>query len=202
MDEHFQFAIGRGADCAHIVQRKLARQHHARDAKALRQRHPFGTGDAHLRAAVEFDIGQNAARQLGNADVLHNQRVDARAADGLQRLRCAGQFMVKNQRVEGEVAAHAAPVERLHDLRQFVQSEAHLGARRKVREAEVDGVGACFHGSVHLRPIAGRAHNLGLLGQRVVSLCTMQPCASGHSLGVLCAIPPSRAPVYHRPEQA
>ena len=74
----------------------------------------------------------------------------------------SAQLVVEDQRVEGDVALDAAPVQRAHDLGQFVQREADLGAGGEVLQPEVDGIGAGFDGGVKLRPVAGRAHDFGL----------------------------------------
>ncbi len=78
------------------------------------------------------------------------------------RVRAASrEFVFEDQRVEGDEAAHAAAVQGRHGLRQFLQREAHFGARGEVLEAEIDRVGAGFDGGAQLRPVAGGTHDFG-----------------------------------------
>ena len=62
VDEDFEFAIGSLADGAYFGEREFARQRHPVDAETLRQSHAFGRGHAHLRAAVDLQIGRDVAR--------------------------------------------------------------------------------------------------------------------------------------------
>ncbi len=78
------------------------------------------------------------------------------------RMRGLVEFVVEDQRVEGDVALDAAGVQGAHHLRQFRQRKADLGPRREMLEAEVDRVRAGLDGGVQLRPVAGRAHDFGL----------------------------------------
>ena len=71
-------------------------------------------------------------------------------------------LVIEDQRVEGDVALHAAPVQRGHGLRQFVQREAHLGARGEVLQSEIDRVRAGLDGRAELRPVSGRTHDFRL----------------------------------------
>ncbi len=163
MDKHLQFAVGLAANGPYLVQRQLTRQDDTRDAKLLRQSHALGAGDAHLRRAVHLQVRRNLPGQLGNAHVLHDDGVDAGGGNGRQGLGRLFQLMVEDKRVEGDIAAHAAPVQRRHHIGQFGQREADLGAGGEVLEAKVDGVGACFDRGMQLRPVAGRAHHLWFL---------------------------------------
>ena len=82
-----------------------------------------------------------------------------RFGNGRQCTRGLGQFVIEDQRVEGDVAAHAAPMQRAHGFRQLFQRKAHLGARREMFEPEIDGVRAGFDGRAQLRPIARGTHD-------------------------------------------
>ena len=81
------------------------------DAEALRQSHALGAGDAHLRAAVDLQVGRDLPRHAHDADILHDDRVGAGLGDRRQRARGFVQFVVEDQRVEGDVALDAAPVQ-------------------------------------------------------------------------------------------
>ena len=71
------------------------------------------------------------------------------------------------QRVEGDVAAHAARVQGAHGLRQFRQIEAGFRAGGEVLEAEIDRIRARFDGGVQLRPVAGGTLDFGLARDQV-----------------------------------
>ena len=75
--------------------------------------------------------------------------------------RAPRQLVIEHQRVEGDVALHAAPVQRAHHFRQFGQREADLGARREMVQAEIDRVRARLDGGAQLRPVSGRTHDFG-----------------------------------------
>ena len=159
VDEDLQFAIGSFADGAHFGQRQLARQRDPADAEALRQAHAIGAGDAHLRAAVDFQVGRDLLRHAHHAHVLHDQGVRARLGNLRQRARGFVQFVVEDQRVESDVALDAAPVQGRHDLRQFRQRKPHLGARREVFEPEIHGVRARLDRGAQLWPVSGGTHD-------------------------------------------
>ena len=163
MHKHFQLAGGRGADGADVVQGEFAGQHHAADPKLLRQVDAFGAGQAHLRAAVDGQVGGDLPRQLGHGHVLHDDAVGAGGGDVGQSAHGFIQFVVEDEGVEGDVAFDAALVERAHHVGQFAEGEADFGAGGEVVEAKVDGVGAGFDGGVQLGPVAGRTHDFGFV---------------------------------------
>ena len=66
--------------------------------------------------------------------------------------------MVKHQCVEGYKTFDAALVQGLHHLGQFGEVKADLGTCRKVVQAKVDGIRACFDGGLQFGPMSGRAH--------------------------------------------
>ena len=132
MHEDLQLAIGGLPDGAHFGQRKLARQRDPADAEALRQAHAIGAGHAHLRAAVDVQMGRDPLRHARHAHVLDDEGIRPRLGERAQRPRGFVQFMVENQRVESDVTLDAAPVQGRHHLRQFRQRKTHLGACREV----------------------------------------------------------------------
>ena len=81
------------------------------DAEALRQAHAIGAGHAHLRAAVDLQVGRDLLRHAHHADILNDERVRARLGDLGQRARRFVQLVVEDQRIERDVALDAAPVQ-------------------------------------------------------------------------------------------
>ena len=53
-----------------------------------------------LRAAVNLQLRRDLVRQLGDADILHNDRVRAGLGDRGQRCGGLAQLLVEDQRVE------------------------------------------------------------------------------------------------------
>jgi hypothetical protein len=110
---------------------------------------------------VDGQVRGDAARALLRADVLDDERVDARRgglADGALK---RGQLLVKDEDVEGEVALDAPRVQVGRHLGQILGRKVG-GARARVearRQAEKDGVGAVLDRGPELRPAArGREH--------------------------------------------
>ena len=65
----------------------------------------------------------------GDAHILHDKRIGAGRSDRRNRACRFLQFVVEDERVEGDVALHAAPVQRTHHFGQLFEREADLGAR-------------------------------------------------------------------------
>ena len=55
--------------------RNSSSEGHAAHAKAQCEANTIGASDTHLRAAVNFEIRRNLARQLHDTDVLHDDRI-------------------------------------------------------------------------------------------------------------------------------
>ena len=127
---------------------------HAVHAKVPGEFHSLWLRDAHLRGAVNVQARRDFTRELHRGPILHNDRVGARLSDRRQPPRSLVQFVVEDQRVERDVALHAPSMQRAEDLRQLCQRKAGFGARREVREAEVDRIRARFDRGVQLRPVA------------------------------------------------
>ena len=163
MDENLQLQLGLRADAAEVVERQLPGEHHAADAQPLGQGHAFGAGDRHLRGGVQGKIGRDRADQPRRAEILHDGRVNAGGNHRPNRLLQQVQFAGKDERVEGHEAADAAEVQVGHELRQFFQGEVRgLGPRvQSHAEAEVDGIGAVFHGRAGTVEIAGGGKEFG-----------------------------------------
>ena len=61
-----------------------------------------------LRAGVQFQLGKMAADDAVNAEVLDDEGIDADVAQGGQRLDQLGQFILADQRVDGDEDAPCA----------------------------------------------------------------------------------------------
>ena len=105
---------------------------------------------------MHFKIRRDLMGQTGNPHVLHDNRIRARLGKRGEHSGSIGKLAVENQRVESYIAANAAPVKRLHDVRQFIEYEADFGAGGKLRQAEIDCIRPGLNGSVQLRPVAHR----------------------------------------------
>ena len=117
VDEHFKLAIGLGADGADLVEGQLARHHDAADAETLREADAIGAGDAHLRAAVDFEAGRDLPREFHDAKVLDDDGIGASLGDGCEGARRLLDFGIEEKRVESDVSLDAAPVQGAHGLR-------------------------------------------------------------------------------------
>ena len=116
MHKHLQFTRRLGTNHANLVQRKLTRQDYPADAKLLRQLDPFGAGDAHLGAAMHFHLRRNLPGQLRDSHILYDDRISPSGGNFAQGLGRSGQFVIKDQRVKGNVAFYPAPVQSAHHL--------------------------------------------------------------------------------------
>ena len=108
---------------------------------------------------MDLKLRCDLSRQLGDPNVLHDDRIRARLGDRGQASGRFGQLMIEDQGVEGNVALDPALMQGAHHVRQFGQREADLGAGGEVLQAKIDRVRAGFDRGLQLRPIAGWAHN-------------------------------------------
>jgi hypothetical protein len=115
-----------------------------------------GAGDRELRRGVDRKIGRERADESADPDVLDDGGIDTGGDDGAQVRFGVGQLGGEYERVERDVAADAAMVEKLHERGQIGLREifrAHAGV--ETLEAEVDGIGAVFDGGAGAFPVAG-----------------------------------------------
>ena len=117
-------------------------------AKRLGHADALGAGERHLRRGVHGPIGAEGVNQPRGPQVLHQHGIDP-GGDGLSggKLQCR-QLVVEDERVERDVALHAAAVQVAHQRGEFVGGEVDgPGAGvQAAAEAEIDGIGAVFHG--------------------------------------------------------
>ena len=118
--------------------------------------HAGVAGDGHLGGAVDGEVGGDFADETADAGVLDDGGVHARGDDGAQVVLGVGELVGEDEDVEGDVAADAALVEKLHERGEVGLREvfgAHAGV--ETLEAEVNGVGAILDGGAHALPVAG-----------------------------------------------
>ena len=150
--------IKRTLSCLHrsdVCQGVLPGQHDKIGAEFRGEGEACRARDGHLGGTVDRKIRRQGADQLADPDVLHDGRVDAGCDDAAQVVLGLGEFLGKDQRIEGHVAAHAALVEMRHELRQVTGGEilrAHPGIESL--ETEVDCVGSIFDRGLHAFPVA------------------------------------------------
>ena len=110
------------------------------------------------------EIGRALPDQPANARVLHNHRVHTGGNHGPEMFSGIGQFVLEDQRVEGDITAHAAPVKKVHQFGQVGRSEVvrpHPGV--EFFEAEINRIGAILDRGAGAIPVAGRREQLGQL---------------------------------------
>jgi hypothetical protein len=96
------------------------------------------------------------ANEPANAGVLNHDRVHAGGNHRPQILFGLGHLVLEHERVEGDVAAHAAPVQELHQLWQIGFGKvvrAHPGV--EPLETEINGVRAVLDRGFGTLPVAG-----------------------------------------------
>ena len=163
MHEHLQrqrrFPI---AELRQLPQRQLPRQHRALDAQLPRKRHALRRRDRHLRARVNRQLRRDRPCQPHQPDILHDERIHARAAQQPQILRRRVEFPGKNQRVESDVRFHPVPMTKSHDLRQLRLGEiVRPQPRVEFRQPEINCVRAIRHRRAHAVPAARGGEEFG-----------------------------------------
>ena len=126
-------------------------------------RHALGAGDRHLRRGVEFEVRRDRADQPRRADILHDGRIDAGRHDRPDRVFQQVELAGEDERVERHEPPHAAEVQVVHELGQFLQGEVRGLAPRVQPHAqpEVDGIRAVFHRRAGAVEIAGGGEEFG-----------------------------------------
>ena len=102
-------------------------------------------------------IGRELPDQTADAGILHDHRVHAGRHHRPQMPFRLGEFVFENQRVQRDVTAHAAPVEKGHQFRQVSGGEIvrpHPGI--ELFQPEIDGIRAVLDRRPGAIPIAGR----------------------------------------------
>ena len=161
-------AVGRGLlgelglEFADLGEGVLAGEDDEAGAEIAGEADAGGAGDRHLRRDVDRQVRREGANQSAEADILHDHGVDPGGDEGADVVGGFGDLVGEDEDVEGDVAAHAAPVEEAHELRKVGGGEvvrAHPGV--EALKAEVDGVGAVLDGGAHAVPVARGGEDLG-----------------------------------------
>ena len=104
---------------------------------------------------VNRKIGRELADQPANARVLHNDRINTRRNHRSQIFFGVREFVLEDERVEGDITAHAAPVEEGHQLRQIGPGKiVRPHSRIEFFKAEINRVRAVFDSGTGAIPIA------------------------------------------------
>ena len=111
---------------------------------------------------MDGEVRADRAQQPHEAEVLHQHGIDAGFGEPHDMLLDRFELGGEDERVERDVAADAALVEKRHDLGQCVEMQIRgPGAGvESAFEAEVDRVGAVFDGGRDTQPVAGRGKQL------------------------------------------
>ena len=107
-------------------------------------------------------IRRQLTNQPADTHVLHNGRIDAGCDDRPQIFLGGRQLVREHQRVERNVTANPAPVQKLHQLRQRCLREivrAHPGVEPV--ETKIDGVSPILDRRPRTFPITSRREQLG-----------------------------------------
>ena len=110
MNKDFELAVSLLADLCNFIQRQFASQIHASRAEALGKAHAIGIGDAHLSAAVNFEVWGDLFCKRTDAEVLHDDGVCASSCDGFDGFSRGFEFAIKDQGVERDVTFDASLV--------------------------------------------------------------------------------------------
>jgi hypothetical protein len=161
--EDLELEVGPLVDARDLLDRQLARQDRAHDPEPPRELAALGRRDRHLRRGVQRQPRHDLLREPRDAEVLHDRRVRARLVDPAQLLARERQLLLEDERVERDVALHAAPVQLGHHCAEAVEREVGRASARveSVLQPEVDRVGAVLDGGAQALEVAGRSEDLG-----------------------------------------
>ena len=138
------------------------------DHGAVEMQQPVGKGerlrrgDCHLRRGVEMQVGHHGPGHRGEAEVLHDDRVDPRVTKEPELLRRVREFAGKNERVESHETPHPVGVEEVHQLRQVLLGEVICSKPRiEAWHAKEDRVRPVRHGGARAVPVARGGEQFG-----------------------------------------
>jgi len=147
---------------ADVLERQLAGEDHAREPQLLERRHLLGACGRRLGRGVELDVGRDGPREARDPEILQDEGVGSRRDHPFEKLRRLVELVRENERVEGQVAPHAAQAQEREQLGQGLEREilrADPGV--ELGEAEIDRVGAVLDGGPHAFHVAGGGQHFG-----------------------------------------
>ena len=156
MHESLHLDVRSLAHLGDLADAELAADDDALAPELARELRALGARDAHLRRAVDGEVGGGAADERDEADVLDDDRVHARARDRAHQALRLSKLLVEHEDVHRDVAADAALVQERDDVGELLDVEIRRpGARVEEVQAEVHRVRARLHRRAHLRPTPG-----------------------------------------------
>ena len=163
MNEHFQRHVGPRGDFLDIVERQFAGQDDSLDAEAADKLDAARFGERHLRRAVDRQLGSQPMHEPRQPQILHDHGIGPRRRNHRDKPRHLGQFVGEDQRVERDVAAHIAPMQIIHHLRQFVGRKIRRPMPGiEIRQPKINRIRPAGHRGAQRLPIARRSQQLGL----------------------------------------
>ncbi len=167
MHEDLDLDVGAAPDLRDVLERKLAREDHARRADLPRKLDRRSIGAGHLCRRVDGEIGRDRAREPRHAEVLHDHRVDAGLGAGPHRGLDARELGVEDERVERHVPARAVLVQPAHGLAELGRVEVRRASSSvEALEPEIHGIRARVDRGLERLAISSGRKELGLQGRR------------------------------------
>ena len=151
VDEHLEFEAGvrgRLPNGTDLFERQFPGQDRAGEPEVCQGAEPFRCHDRHLGGGVELHVRRGGADEGGNAQVLDDECIDTERTCGLDEVDRQGQFLIGDQRVQGQVHFDAPYMAVFDCFRQFLFREVPgVSSGIEVAGAQIDGVGTTFHSS-------------------------------------------------------
>jgi hypothetical protein len=160
VDEDLDFDVGRLTDLGDLGGGELARQDNSRGPDLFGELDRAAVGARHLRRRVDRQARRHPSNELGYAEILHDDCVDAGRGARAHRGFHVRELLVEHQRVERHVPANAALVQIVHRRRELARIEVR-STRPGVEalEPEVDRVGPRAHRRLESFAITSRCEN-------------------------------------------
>ncbi len=165
MDEDFEVSFGLRPDGGDVVEGELAGQDDAGRAKRRCELDRRGVGARHLRRGVNGEAGGDRLDEPGDAEVLDDDRIDARLGAEADGRFDARELVVEDERVERDVALGPALMEIPKGFTERVPVEVRrAGARVEPVQSEVDGVRTRLDCGAQRGEVAGGGEDFGATG--------------------------------------
>ena len=147
MHEHLDLRAAPARNRANLLERKLAREHDAREAELLQGEDALEVVGHELRGGVEGQGREVRAHEARHAEVLHDEPVGTQLLEQGEALDGGGEVGVVDDRIEGHVDLAVPRARPGEEVAQLCDGEVHgLGTRGEGVEAEVHGVRAGLEG--------------------------------------------------------